>query len=76
MSVVHLLREPCVRKLPMSLSLSSRSLHFSKFVDFNMPSANLSARSEVYFSFESRWYGNLLNIGSVKPKLQINVNFS
>lgn len=76
LSVVHLLRKPCVSTLSMALSLSSRSLYFSKFIDFNMPSANLSAHSEEYFSFENRWYGNLLNIRSVKPKLQINVNFS
>lgn len=28
------------------------------------------------FSFEKSWYGNLLNIGSVKPKLKFNVIFS
>lgn len=76
MPVVHLLHEPCVRKLSMALSLSSHSLYFTKFIDFNMPSANSSAHSEEYFSFKNRWYGNLLNIGSVKLKLQINVNFS
>lgn len=76
MSVVHLLHKPCVRKLSMALFLSSHSLYFSKFIDFNMPSANSSAHSEEYFSFKNRWYGNLLNIGSVKLKLQINVNFS
>lgn len=41
-----------------------------------MSTAILSAHSEEYFSSENRWYGNLLNIDSVKPKIQINVNFS
>lgn len=76
-SVVYLLCESCVRILSNTLSLRSCSFNIlSDFINFNMSTAILSAHSEENFSSENRWYGNLLNIDSVKPKIQINVNFS
>lgn len=74
---MYLLCESCIRILSNTLSLRSCSFNIlSDFINFNMSTAILSAHSEEYFSSENRWYGNLLNIDSVKPKIQINVNFS
>lgn len=68
--------QACLKKLSMALSLSFCSLYFAKFIDFNIPSADLSAHSGEYFPFKNRWYGNFWNIASVKPKVYINVNLS
>lgn len=48
MSIIHLRHETCVRKLSMALSLGSCSLYFSKFIDFNIPFADLSALENIF----------------------------
>lgn len=73
--VVHLLHEPCVRKLSMALSLSPCSISLNSLTVI-CPLLTWVHTPKNIFSFEKRWYGNLLNIGSVKPKLRLNVNFS